>query len=117
MSESLCQCPVITENGTVKYDIRKLICDYHIPFDETTLTVNISRWWPREQIERFALHLLGDKWQEEAEELRQLRQSNSELLKACRRIVREDLKEVDGISVGAVEDCLAAIQEYEGRHI
>ena len=73
MSESLCQCPVITENGTVKYDIRKLICDYHVPFDETTLTVNILRWWPREQIERFALHLLGDKWQEEAEELRQLR--------------------------------------------
>lgn len=104
MSESQCQCPVITENGTVKYDIRKLICDYHIPFDETTLTVNILRWWPREQIERFALHLLGDKWQETAEELRQLRQSNRELSEqnqAARAELREwvtkRIKERDSI--------------------
>ncbi len=36
--------------------------DERLP-DEATLTVNILRTWSREQIERFALHLLGDEWQ------------------------------------------------------
>lgn len=36
-----------------------------ITFDEATLTVNILRSWDRETIKRFALHLLGDAYQDE----------------------------------------------------
>lgn len=34
-----------------------------IEFDETTLTVNILRLWPRDKVIQFAQHLLGEDCQ------------------------------------------------------
>jgi hypothetical protein len=39
---------------------QRLINLFTTPEGETTLVVNISRHWDRPQIERFALHLLGE---------------------------------------------------------
>ena len=50
-----------------------------IPFTEAGLTVNILRAWPRDKIERFALHLFGDKWQERIAEVERLRTERSNL--------------------------------------
>lgn len=53
-------------------------------FEGSTLTVNILRLWDRDRIERFALHLLGDEWQElkaENDRLKEWRDSVSSAIK------------------------------------
>jgi len=79
--------------------------------DPTALTANILRTWSRDQIERFALHLLGTDWQELSAEVQRLRAALDEAeAKANKRMLAlESLTPGGSEFVGDAEACVKHI--------